>query len=69
MTETTLDLTITISKLESDKLVLNKRIAELENAIDNVLISSTNMGSYFEVGIMPIFDLQKLRSEFKGGAD
>jgi hypothetical protein len=32
MTETTLDLTITISKLESDKLVLNKRIAELESA-------------------------------------
>jgi hypothetical protein len=47
----------------------DKRIAELEEAIDNVLISSTDMGSYFEVGIMPIFDLQELRSEFKGGAE
>jgi hypothetical protein len=30
MKEVTLSLAITISKLESDKLVLNKRIAELE---------------------------------------
>lgn len=45
-----------------DKLLeQNKRIAELEKAIDSVLISTTDMGSYFEVGIMPISDLQELR--------
>jgi plasmid rolling circle replication initiator protein Rep len=33
MKEVTLSLAITISKLESDKLVLNKRIAELEEEL------------------------------------
>jgi uncharacterized coiled-coil protein SlyX len=33
MKEVTLSLAITISKLESDKLVLNKRIAELEETV------------------------------------
>jgi hypothetical protein len=39
MKEVTLSLAITISKLESDKLVLNKRIAELENVLQGVIDS------------------------------
>jgi hypothetical protein len=37
MKEVTLSLAITISKLESDKLVLNKRIAELKEVLRNFL--------------------------------
>jgi hypothetical protein len=60
MKEVTLSLAITISKLESDKLVLNKRIAELEEMV-SVLAIADETGYVDGYGF--IVDFNKITDE------